>query len=188
MNEDPFKKQEQLAVRIEIATPEDWEAYKEIRLLAITGKDANMFEVSQDPQKLESEIKRIDQEWKDLLDKNDSFVVLAWRDSQVIGMGVVSKKEKYWSLGGGYVREGFREENNGKKIFAKRLQVIRGMGGIKARTGMDKGNSRSIGIATFFGFKQTTEDLDEEDDFEMELKNVNDPEVIKKIKEVLGEK
>lgn len=194
MGQNPFENkkptQEQPNLRVEIATPEDWEAYRELRLCAITGKDKDMFEISQHPEEVEKEKNKTEQEWRDALSQKDSFVVLSWKGSQATGMGTVSRKEKYWWIGGGYVREDLRNGGTGKKIFAKRLLKIletEKQGGIKIRTGMDAENDVSIHIATLFGFKQTTEDI-EEGDFEMEL-DLTDPEVreevIRKINKVL---
>ncbi|MEI6280779.1 MAG: GNAT family N-acetyltransferase [bacterium] len=191
MNQNPIENQrpesrEQLAIRITIATPEDWEAYKELRLLAITSEDKEMFDVSKHPDKVEKEQNRTEQEWRDLLSQSDRFVVLYWEGVKAIGMGVISKKEKYWELGGGYVKKEFQGKKIGQKIFAKRLQEIQIRGGTKVRTGMEETNKRSIHIAEIFGFKQTQEDLDEVGDFEMELKDVSGPEIAKKIEEILN--
>jgi L-amino acid N-acyltransferase YncA len=179
--------QEKLEVRIEIATPKDWEAYKELWLLAITGKDAEMFGRSSSPEQIEEVKNRTEEEWQDFLSQENRFYVLLWEGSRAIGTGMAKKRdeEKDWWMGSGYVREDFRNKDIGKKIFAARLNEIRNRGGIKIRMGVKTINMASIHIADSFNFKKIEEGAGPQG-FNMELEDVSNPEVIKKINDVLN--
>src|SRR3989338_1354503 len=182
------KKQEKIEVRIEIATEKDWQAYKEIRLEAIKGKDAAMF----GGHDKERDKVKPDDEWReDLALHEDRFIILSWVGSRAAGMGradEIKDKKGVWSMGQGYVRDEFRGENIGKKILAARLAEIKKRGGVKVITAMFHGNERPMHIAGLFGFKKigTLRQLVRGRDLtplklrRMEL-DLTDPEVIKKI-------
>ena len=156
MNEDPFKK-EQLVVRIEIAGPEDWKAYKEMRLLAITGKDKEMFGVTSDSKHVEGELGRADADWKNDLsvDKRDQFVILAWKGSEAIGMIRAKETEKMgWYLTSGYVKEDSRGKVFVPKVLSEVAKEVKKRGGFKLSMGVKAHNKIMISIATLLGFKK----------------------------------
>jgi ribosomal protein S18 acetylase RimI-like enzyme len=158
MNEDFFKnspKQEKLAIRVEIATEKDWEAYKKIRLEAYTGPDGGMFGAT--PGKIEKEQMRSAEDWKNDLSRDDVFVVLSWSGQEAVGMGVAEKKneqEKFWHIRSGYVKENFRGQDIQKKMITKRLEEIRRRGGRKVQLAVKTANTISIHNAELFGFKK----------------------------------
>ena len=178
--------QEKLDVRIEIAGPKDWEAYKKIILEAINGNDAYMLGMT--PEKVRALNTRIDKIWQNALVKdNDRFVLLSWNDSEVVGTINAKKEEKDWYVGSLYVKqdENFRHKGVGQKMFAACLQEIQNRGGEKITLGVKASNYKSINLVEPFHFKQP-EDVSFQEGFYMTLNNVNDPEVIEKINEVLN--
>jgi len=197
MNTNPLEnqssKQEKLDIRVEIATEKDWEACRDLRMNAIDSSDAEMLgftsgEEKSEKKKLQEKIKT-EADWKKELSSLDIFWVLSWEGSQVVGQGLAKKREeqKDWWMGSGYIKneEDFRGKGIGKKMFAVRLNEIKKRGGEKVRMGVKAANHTSIHIAELFGFKKVVEDSDDIG-FLMELKNVNDLAVIKKIDEVLN--
>jgi ribosomal protein S18 acetylase RimI-like enzyme len=173
--------------KVEIATPDEWEAYRDLRLQAITGKDADMYSITSDPERLEKVKNRSEEEWKNDLSRPDVFVVITRSNSEVIGIGVARKKEEeIWHMGAGYTKEEFRGIGVGKKMFAKRLDEIVKRGGKKVTVGAKHTNTRSIHISESFGFKLVNQGLypTRHEEYLMEL-DLTDPEVIKKINETL---
>lgn len=191
MTEDPFKnkqqKQEEL-VTVRLASPKDWKECKKLRVMVIKGKDAEMFGIT--PEEREEIIKEEEaedeKEWEEKLLGSDAFGVLAWNGSNPIGIGLAKKREEKgdWYIYSGYVKPDSRG-GVGKKMFSMRLEEIRKRGGKKVMLGVKAINKISISIAESFGFKKA-EYVDEKDGFYMELEDVNAPEVIKKIDEVLN--
>ena len=180
----PEEPMEKLAVSVRLATssPEDLEAFKELRHLALTGKDSEMFGMSSHPEQVEEERNRTDLELSE-----NKFIVLSFESSRAIGIGIARKREKEddWWMGAGYIREDCRGRGIGKKMFAKRLQEIINRGGRKVTLAVKAVNAKSIHIAESFGFKKVDEGASDEG-FYMQLENVNNPEVVKKINEVLN--
>lgn len=183
--------QEKPAVELRLAGPEDWRVCKELRLLQHSGNDAGMFGVT--PENRNQRISKIEikneEEWKKELSDENIFIVLPWVGSEVAGIGSAKKREieKDWYIFSGYVKENFRSMGIGKKMFAARLEEIRKRGGVKVMLSVKAVNATSIQIAEFFGFKKREEGSSSEG-FYMELKDVNNSEVIKKIEEVLNER
>ncbi|HYD90908.1 MAG TPA: hypothetical protein VEA37_05390, partial [Flavobacterium sp.] len=72
--EEPFLKasrQERPPIEIKVAQPEDWQAYKSLRLESISGGDSQMFGGN-----WESENLRTEEEWRTDLSKSDDFTIL----------------------------------------------------------------------------------------------------------------
>lgn len=182
MNEDPFKNKEQLAIRVEIAKPEDWQACKELRLLSITSVDARM--LGQTPEEVEKQLNKSEEEWRKETASDEMFSVLAWKGSEPVGLGRVKKVEgeEVWRIRNGYVKEGSRNMNIQTKMIALRLREILNRGGVKAVTGIRVDNPTSIHNAEKFGFKI----VETEDGWHHMKLDLTDPEVIKKINEVLN--
>jgi len=182
--------QEQLAIRIEIARPEDWEKFKQLKLESFTGEDAKMFGITPDDKdgRLEKERSMDYKGWSERLAGEYVFGVLAWSGSDAVGMGLAKRvgkdKNKEWYMYSGYIKPDFRG-GIGKKLFAIRLNEIRNRGGKKVSVGVKTINARSIHIITSFGFKRVEEGSSDEG-FYLELDDVNAPEVVKKIDEVLN--
>ena len=200
MNEDIFKKQpgynkEKLQVKVELATPENWKECKRLRLLELTGEDAEMFGAGpKHPEKLEEEQKRGEKEWREDLspENKDVFFVLSWKGPNAVGLGRASQRgEGVWRMAWGYTEKSFRKQGFGTKNFALRLKNIIERGGKKVTIGVKANNKDSISLAKSFDFK--TDDtipiklqkMFKYSGYNMEL-DLSNPEVIKKINEVLN--
>lgn len=201
MNQNPFENklsqpktpdipnQEKLAVRIEIATEKDWKVYKEIRLLALSSKDAEMLGFSYGD--FFSEKTRDEEEWRRDLSRNDMFIVLSWSGSDVVGMGhAVRESPDVWSMTYDYVKESFRKMGIQKRMLAERLREIKKRGGLKVTGIAMTNNTATIRANEFFGFKKTgtiSIKVDEESRsaYTLEL-DLTDSEVTKKINEILN--
>ena len=173
--------------KVEVAKPEDWEKYRDLRIQAITGTDKDMYRITSFPERVEKIKNRTEAEWKNDLSGPDIFVVLSWNGSDPIGMGLARKtEEKSWHMGAGYTKENFRGMGVGKKMFAKRLDEIRRRGGTKVTVGAKMINTRSIHISESFGFKRVDKDTHPShyEECLMEL-DLTDSEVILKISEAL---
>src|SRR3990167_5066012 len=117
MHNNPGKNQEKLSVRVEIAAPKDWIIYKELRILALSGKDGRMFGAT--PEKIVAANARTDEEWQEDLSLDD----------EPAGMGGAFKKEEgYWRMNSGYVKEKFRGEGLQNRMIALRLKEIQRQG------------------------------------------------------------
>lgn len=180
-SQNPDSNQEKLDVKIEIATPEDWQACKELRLLSVTGPDAKMFGLT--PENLQEEKNKSEEEWRKESSSDNMFSVLARSGSNVVGLGRARKVDEIWRIRNGYVKPEFRNQGISHKMFAIRLHEIQKRGGTKVVTGIRIDNATSLHIAEKFGFKRTGTDNDW---YLMEL-DFNDPGVIRKINEVLNE-
>ena len=176
MGENYLKyKNEQLDIKVELATEKDWEAYKELRLLAIVGKDKEL--MGSTPEQIIKEKSRSEEEWKKDLSSQEMFVVLSWNGSNAIGMGRAMEKdgvEKLWYMDSGYVKEGedLRNRGIGKGIFKARLDEIIKRSGKKVFLGIKSNNAPSIHVAESFGFKKVDKDEDSSDGgyyFELDL-------------------
>lgn len=188
MNQNPLESklsdtksptQEKLAVRVEIATEKDWEAYKKIRLESINGPDANMF----GPKTAAKDRAKSNEEWKsDLITRADHFVVMSWQGSEAIGLSSASERREkgLWHLGSAYVKPELRG-GLGKKMLALRMREIIRRGGKKVEAGMRPNNEITKHLCGSFGFKKAPP----EDVWEMMEADLTDPVVIKKINEVL---
>ena len=188
MTEDPFKnKQERLAVKIEIARPEDWKKYKEIWLQAIKSPEREMFASTY--ELIREEEKRVDEEWQGDIFKGDKlrsdmFVLLSWKDFEVVGMNRAEEEEPgVWYLSSAYVKPEFRG-GLGTRMFATRLKEILKRGGRKVTGAVKKNNLRNIHIAEKFGFKIVGE-TGSGQGYLIEL-DLTDEKVIKKIDDVLN--
>lgn len=191
MNESFFEKQkpnQEQVFMVKLASVDDWQACKELRLMMCKGNDAKMFGIT--PENREEIIKEeeaeSEKEWKEKLSGDGVFGVLAWSGSEPIGTGFAKRREdkEDWFIYSGYVRPGFRG-GVGKKIFAARLFEIIKRGGKKVVLGVKAINATSIHVAESFCFKKVEENSSYEG-FYMELKDVNDPEVVRKINGVLN--
>jgi ribosomal protein S18 acetylase RimI-like enzyme len=177
--------QEKLNVKIEIARPEDWEAYKKLRLLAVTGQDTDMFGVT--PEEAEQEKTRSDREWQVDLSRDDMYILFSTKGSEAIGMARIKKtgEDNVWSISSIYVKPESRG-GVGRKLYAASLSEIKKRGGIKVEVGINVVNSKSIGLAESFGFKNVMfSDSKGRKWNELDL-DLTNPEVIKKISDVLN--
>ena len=131
----PKYTEEQLVIRVEIATEKDWEAYKKIRLSAL---EHNAYESA--PKKLakrlEEERHKSPEKWQKDLRTMNSIVILAWNGSEPVGMArAVRHSKEWWNLQQAYVKEEFQEGAGkkiwgiGRRMFDGRLDAIERRGG-----------------------------------------------------------
>jgi len=155
---------EQLGIRAKIATPEDWQSYKNMRIAAITGEDKEMFGVDSDPLRVEEEKKRLDTDWQNDLsaDKIDQFVVLAWVGSEAIGIVRVKERPEkgIWYLTSGYSKKDSRGKVFPPKVFTEIVNEVRKRGGSKVLMGVKAKNQTMIRLATLLGFRKVETEPD----------------------------
>ncbi len=159
--EDPFEnkkpKQEQL-VRVEIAKPEDWQAYKEMRLLAINGKEEEICDITS--EEAVNEMARTDEEWeknfREDLSSGNIFVVLSWAGSEVVGLGRIRKidSEGTWHMGSAYLKKNFRQGFTSIKMFNIGAEEIKKREGKKITIELNIKNPKSPRMAKLLGFKR----------------------------------
>jgi hypothetical protein len=162
-SEDHKNTSEKLDLKIEVAKEEDWEQYKNLRLIAMTSEDKEM--LGSTPELVEKARARTDQEWKDDITAKNMFVMLSKNGSEAIGMGIAADdlENGIWRMGSGFVKPEFRNtpERVGRNMFAARLEEIKKRGGKKVMIGVKAVNATSIHIAESFGFKKREEDASE---------------------------
>jgi len=149
--------QKNLDVKIKLATPEDWQKCRDLRLEAITGEDREMFGLTPEEETIEKN--KSEQEWRAESNSDTMFSVLAWNDAEAIGLArAKQEEEKVWRIRNGYVKPEFRKMGIGQKMFALRLGEIKRRGATKVRTGIKPDNVASLHVAEKFGFKKVSQD------------------------------
>ncbi len=182
---------ENTKARVEIATPADWQEFKNLTLEAYTSKDSWKFGITESnkDKRLENENAMGEIEWeKELSGKN--FGVLSRVKDEAVGMGLVERREDglgYWFFHSGYLKEKYRGQGIGQEMFVRRLKEILRRGGGKVVLAVKAANKESISLAEKFGFEKPA-DYQSEEGFFMELKNVSNPDLISKINEALDER
>ena len=167
--EDPKK------LIVELATEEYWKTYKELKFLAISGKDKEM--MGSTPEQIIEAQARSEQEWKNDLSGEDIFVELVFNGSEGVGMARAIKKDEdtgLWYIDSVYVKEGkdLRNKDIGKNIYTFILEEIKKRGGKKVFLGIKFENAPSIHVAESFGFKKIGKNEDLSDGgyyFELDL-------------------
>ncbi len=156
------------------------------------GPDAKMLGIDT-PERLAEQQLRADPEWqKEFPLGDDRFTLFCLVQKEMVGVGSAGiihmpKIGVCWYMHSGYVQEKFQRMGIGKKLFAGRLNEIIKRGGGRVIIAVKRDNYRSIQLAVSFGFEKLDDDYSKEG-FYMALENVNDEEVIKKIKDVLNER
>jgi hypothetical protein len=188
--------QERLHIEIRVAGPEDWEAYKQIRTIAVNSKDANFLntiEVVKD--KIRNTVND-NEKWKKDLNRDDFFVFLAWSQNNVVGMGyAVDQGKGIWRLGGGYVLDNFRGIHVGRKMWTARIREIQKRGGLKVVTGIKYKNKKTQNLAQSIDFQEVdfltrvmrTKSIITPLIFQGFELDLTDPKVIKHLEEVESE-
>jgi ribosomal protein S18 acetylase RimI-like enzyme len=179
-------KNEKLDLKVRLATIEDAEVCRQLRVEAVSGPERKNFGVTDEnlEERIDAEINR---DWASDLSDLLKFTVLVYAGNEAVGVGrAIEEEDQTWYLYAGYVKPKFRG-GAGKKLFAGRLREIQHRGGEKVYMGVKEFNDVSIGLATSFGLKKVEKTGTKEESLYMELDDVNSPEVIKKINEVLNE-
>ena len=178
----PPGENEKLDISVRMAMPEDWEECKKIRIRSLTGPEGRMLGVT--PEILEKILNQTEEEWRAETNSATMFSVLADSKEHIVALGRVKKEERdTWRIRNAYVEPEFRGQGIQSKLIALRLQGIITRGGKKATTDVRPGNQRSSDNLKKFGFKAIGEIDDDWQTMELDLTN---PEVIKRIDEVLN--
>lgn len=189
---------EKLDVKIERAQPDDWEACKIMRIKALESADSGKLETNSKTleKKLEFEKQKTEEEWRKELSSENTFIFLPKKNQVPIGIGRISQiKKNIWILHNGYIEKEFQGKGIGKKMFVTRLNEIIKHGGIKAWTSVKVNNEKMLHLAKSFGFREMTpmeilmraKRIISKQWKPMET-DLTNPEILKKIKEVLNEK
>ncbi len=197
--ENKKSKQEKLDVRIEVAKLDDWEAYKKLRLMGISGSDSATFGITEEDKikRIKEETLRTEKEWKADLSREDMFVLLAWNGSIPTGLVRAERKtNEWWHMGWLYVPDEFKRKGIGRKIMAAELNKIIKENGIKASGFIKDDNEKSINNleslggkkvdSNLTGYSKETKKRGRELGFSVYEVDLTDPEVVKKINEVLN--
>jgi ribosomal protein S18 acetylase RimI-like enzyme len=150
MTEGP-NKQEQLPIKIEIATPKDWKEWSQLRIQALSGRDKDMF----GGQNARNDLTKTEEEWRHDLQREDLFYMLSRLGPEPVGIGRASKRRfNTWMIGQLYFGEKFQGQNLGKSLIEAHIKEIIKRGGKKAIAYVRSFNSRSIHIFKSLGFKK----------------------------------
>jgi predicted GNAT family acetyltransferase len=186
---------EKLDIKFKIATPDDWEECKRMRILSLASDDGVMLGVVSGNREeiLKKENEKGEKEWKDELSNSNKIIFLLENGNESIGLSRATQSEKgIWDLYNSYIKKEFQGHGFGKKLFATRLKEIIKHGGKKARGFLVLSNDKNLHIAKSLGAKVVnkisaiakygTRTIN----YNVIEINLTDPEVIKKIDEVLN--
>ena len=190
MIERSFNDQEKLKPRIELATMDDWEECKRLRILEISGEDSEMFGFVT-PEEIEKEVEKekskTKEDWERRIIDQHQFCALSWVGKNAVGFGnVLDKENGLWRIRWGYVEKEFRNQELHKKNIVVRLREIIKRGGTIAESGVVAKNQNSFRNLQLLGFKISETHMEGESDkiysYTMVV-DLTDPDVIKKINE-----
>jgi len=159
MNENIFKNKQERFAEIKIATVEDVQYYKNIRIEAIE-TDPDAFDLS--PEKVTEEKNRSDKEWKgDLADKNQFTVLLKYNgDAKGMAKGI-NRGKGFWALRAVYVTPDFRKSVTGSSVAEEMVQEvlneIKKRKGKIVRLGVRIGRDSAVKIYEKLGFRELSE-------------------------------
>jgi ribosomal protein S18 acetylase RimI-like enzyme len=172
--------QEELDIKVKFATPDDWEKCKKLRLLSIK-EYPKVFGAT--PERVQEEQEKNEEQWRKETCSEDAFSVLAWNNQDVVGLGRSRRREGegVWNIRNAYVKPKFHNMGIQQKMIALRLSEIIRRGGKKVVMGVEKSNSVSMHNAEKFGFKVR----EANGDFNIMQLDLTNPEVVRKINEVL---
>ena len=129
--QEKLKPTQEQPVRIELAKPEDWQAYKNIWLDALK-KSPEAFQSS-----LEKFEKRSDEAWQADLKNDKRIFVFAKTDSTFNGIksiaSAIDEQTGAWLISRVYTRPDFRGQSLSEKVLKEVLEEVKKRGGIKAR-------------------------------------------------------
>ncbi|MES2930303.1 MAG: GNAT family N-acetyltransferase [Patescibacteria group bacterium] len=184
MNEflSPKPNQENLPIKVEVATLNDWEDCKNLRIEEISGKDSEMFGFFA-KEDLEKEQNKNKEDWQRRLSQDNEFFVLSRVNSQAVGFGNAMKKDNnLWRIRWGFVKEKFRGHGIQKKIIILRLKEILKRGGKIVESGVVAKNEKSFKNLTEIGFKIADTHMIREEIYSYTMTvDLSDPEIIKNI-------
>lgn len=183
-------KKEKLAISLRLATPEDWETVKDLRIEAITGEDKEMF-FGDHPEWAEGDKTKTEKEWKSELLDQKNFTILSYNNDKVVGFGRGWENPKHpgaYYIGHAFTKKEFRGNDAGKKVFASRLREVINRHGKLITHGVWHKNDKMIGISESFGFKKIFDKPNDDGFYAMALSDLDNPVLLKQISEILDTK
>lgn len=157
MNENPFlnektqSRQENLDVSVEIALPKDWETYKNLRVLSLSGEDKDMM-----GSNLKKEEAKTREEWIEDIINEGSFVYIARNKQEAIGIGHgVHYENDNWILDSLYIVKSSQEGGIGRQLVNNLIQEVKKRNGKRIFVFIKKGNIRSLKLVNSLGFKES---------------------------------
>ena len=178
MSENPFKnKQEKLDIEIELAKPEDLEAYRTIWMDALE-KNPEAFQ-----SRLEVTRKKVEADWKTDLENSKRILVFAKAGSSQECIksiaSAVDQSAGVWLISRVYTRPEFRRQGLSEKVLKRVLEEVKKRGGVKAKLTVRNGPNQEAARYVYrekLGFKDITPwDNTIENSFFLE-KNLDDEE------------
>ncbi len=154
---------------IKVATPEEWEKYKEIRLNTLKNEPQAFSSTYEDA------LNKTDEEWQSMLVDQDNVYMLACIDHEVIGAGRIALKDEEELpntavLCGLYVEKEYREQGVAKALLTARLEECSKHQNIeKIRTYIKTNNKNALSLYEGVGFEK----VDVKDDEYVLEKTVN---------------
>lgn len=185
MNENPFKN-EKLAIKVELAKPEDWALCKELRLKSLKGPSGRMLAAT--PELIEEEEKKTEEEWRQETSSDKMFSVIAKVGERAVGLGRTKLLNEGWPLienwriRNGWVDPEFEGQGIQTKMIALRLKEIIKRGGIIASSNARVDNPISLHNLEKLGFKIMSSDSE----WHQVMVDLRDVNVIDKIDQVLN--
>lgn len=136
--------QEELDIKIEIAQPSDWEAYKEIRLEALKNSPEAFGSL---PERFEKESKKSKLAWQDPLLDQMKFMVLVKKGENPQGIALATKKRnkkgnEWWIISEVYLTPKLRGTGIARKILEKIINEIKNRGGKKVTLNVNKAETQ----------------------------------------------
>lgn len=186
---------EKLDFKIELASPDDWEMCKKMRIMSLASDDGGMLGVTSENREeiLKREEEKGEKEWREELSDVNKIIFLPKNGLEPIGLSRATKATKgAWNLHNTYIEKDFQNKGFGKKLFATRLQEIIKRGGTEARGFLVHDNDKNLHIAEYFGAKLANRISAIAKYGTRTIKynvielNLTDPEIINKINEVLN--
>ena len=187
---------EKLDIKFRLAGPDDWEKCKKIRIMSLASDDGRMLGVTAKNKEklLKKEENKSEDEWRAELSDVNKITFLPENGEDSIGISRATKaRNNAWNLHNTYIEKAFRDKGFGKKLFAERLREIIKRGGTEARGFIKIDNITNLHIVECFGakivnkvFALTKYGIRSKNYKVIEL-DLTNPEVIKKIGEVLNE-
>jgi ribosomal protein S18 acetylase RimI-like enzyme len=179
--------QEKLDMSVKFATPEDWDAFRDLRIEALDSDDQKKF-TGENPEYGNEERSRTPEEWKELLARKDIFSVLMLAGTKPVGSVEVYEnhtQKGVYGISRAYVNKEFRGSSV-KKQFAFLLKEVVRRGGTEVVYGVWHENKGILLLSESFGFKKISEQPYKNGFYEMKLTDVQNPQLVQKIDTILN--
>lgn len=153
VNRNNIESNEKLNLITEIANVADWMDYKKIRLEAIEN-DPMAFYVTKESKKKENS--KLDEEWKNELEDENSFVILSKSNDVPVGIAqaiIRIEEEGQWHIKSVYLNKDFRGDGYGKEMIDFILAEIKNRGGKTVTLNVMDTQEIAKNIYKKFGFK-----------------------------------